>query len=212
MAIACPPELAERIAHVLGEGRQALPLPPGSDPALTTGPAGVPAVVILALSSSLNGDEARIVRLTRSMPGTAVVAVAAPEAVQRAGALRRLLRAGVKGIVTFDELDATLELTLDVVLSGELCLPPGLREELARPALSHREKEILMLVAEGFTNSEIASRLFLSESTVKSHLTASFRKLQVSSRAEAARRALEQAGRPTPSDRRSGSGGEAPPA
>jgi DNA-binding CsgD family transcriptional regulator len=51
---------------------------------------------------------------------------------------------------------------------------------------SLREKQVLQLVADGLTNAEIACRLFLSESTVKSHLSSSFRKLGVSSRSEAA--------------------------
>jgi DNA-binding NarL/FixJ family response regulator len=54
------------------------------------------------------------------------------------------------------------------------------------PALSYREKEVLELAAGGLTNSQIASRLFLAESTVKTHLSSVFRRLGVSSRREAA--------------------------
>jgi hypothetical protein len=45
---------------------------------------------------------------------------------------------------------------------------------------------ILELIALGHTNNQIASRLFLAESTVKTHVSACFRKLGVTSRAEAA--------------------------
>jgi DNA-binding NarL/FixJ family response regulator len=51
--------------------------------------------------------------------------------------------------------------------------------------LTSREKQILTLVVAGLTNSQIASELFLAESTVKSHLSSAFAKLGVSSRSEA---------------------------
>jgi orotate phosphoribosyltransferase-like protein len=50
---------------------------------------------------------------------------------------------------------------------------------------------VLQLVAAGLTNGEIADRLYLSESTIKSHLSSSFRRLGVSSRAEAAAAVLD---------------------
>ncbi len=53
--------------------------------------------------------------------------------------------------------------------------------------LSARQREILDLVVEGFTNGQIAKRLFLSESTVKQHLRASYKLLGVRNRTEAAR-------------------------
>ena len=54
------------------------------------------------------------------------------------------------------------------------------------PALSYREKQILALAINGLSNSQIAGRLYLAESTVKSHLSSAFRRLGVRSRREAA--------------------------
>lgn len=105
-------------------------------------------------------------------------------------AARRVVRADVQGLVHETSLEAALVPTVDSVLADQLCVPAGLREALAAPVFSHREKQVLELVLAGLTNSEIAGRLYLSESTVKSHLASSFRKLGVSSRAEAASRLL----------------------
>jgi len=52
------------------------------------------------------------------------------------------------------------------------------------PSLSERERKIVTLVGEGFKNKGIAKRLFVSESTVRHHLTSIFKKLDVSSRSE----------------------------
>jgi LuxR family maltose regulon positive regulatory protein len=55
--------------------------------------------------------------------------------------------------------------------------------------LTQREMEVLHLITEGMTNREIAEHLFISETTVKSHITSIFRKLGVSSRTQAAAQA-----------------------
>ncbi|MBK0417521.1 response regulator transcription factor [Leucobacter sp. CSA1] len=64
-------------------------------------------------------------------------------------------------------------------------------DERPAPALTPRETEILALVAEGFSNPEIAARLFIGESTVKTHLLHVFEKLEVSDRTRAVLRAME---------------------
>ncbi len=109
----------------------------------------------------------------------------------RARSARRLASADVDGLLHETDIEHALGPTVRAVLANQLCIPAGLRDTLARPVLSHREKQVLELVVAGLSNGEIASRLYLSESTVKSHLAASFRKLGVSSRTEAARRALD---------------------
>jgi len=104
---------------------------------------------------------------------------------ERVADLRRALRAGVGGILHRDELHA-LPSVLAVVAAGHLCAPPALRQPLSRPVLSQRERETLALAIAGFSNAEVATRLFVAPSTVKTHLSSAFQKLGVRSRSEAA--------------------------
>ena len=62
-------------------------------------------------------------------------------------------------------------------------------EELNRLGLSMREMEVLQLMAEGLSNQEISERLFLSLSTIKSHTTRLFEKLDVKRRTQAIEKA-----------------------
>jgi DNA-binding NarL/FixJ family response regulator len=62
---------------------------------------------------------------------------------------------------------------------------PALKNSEAAHLLSERELEVLGLVAQGLSNSEIAQRLFLSEGTVKNYVSAIFTKLKVSDRTQA---------------------------
>lgn len=105
--------------------------------------------------------------------------------------VRSALAAGVQGIVLEDTVEAALGPTLDAVLAGQLVLPPSGRAHLAPPPLSTREKQVLGLVVLGLSNADIAAKLHVTEATVKSHLTACFRKLGVRSRSAAAARILD---------------------
>jgi len=98
---------------------------------------------------------------------------------------RHLLDAGIEGIVVERDLEATLAIAVRAVCAGLLSLPREMRHAVEMPALSHRERQILRLVAAGLTNEQIAGRLYLAKSTVAGHLTAVFRRLGVRSRSEA---------------------------
>lgn len=60
------------------------------------------------------------------------------------------------------------------------------------PTLTHREREVLTLVAYGYTNGEVAEHLTISVRTAEMHRANAMRKLQAQSRAEIVRWALDQ--------------------
>ena len=105
--------------------------------------------------------------------------------------VREGLAAGADGIVVEDTVEVSLGPTLDAVLAGQLVLPPTGRAHLAPPALSAREKQVLGLVVLGLSNLDVAAKLHITEATVKSHLTACFRKLGVRTRSAAVARILD---------------------
>jgi DNA-binding NarL/FixJ family response regulator len=107
--------------------------------------------------------------------------------------IRALLRAGVRGIVLREQMAETLLPAVAAVASGQVCVPTQDVIGAATPVLSIREKQVIGLVAMGLMNIEIAERLYLAESTVKSHLSSAFAKLGVRSRHEAAELLLNPA-------------------
>jgi DNA-binding NarL/FixJ family response regulator len=141
------------------------------------------AIDLLALSPTAN------LRLLRAeLPDTPIVVVSTASGPNT---VRKALAAGASGYVREADIETALPVAIRAVLVGQVCIPRQATSETGRPAFSLREKQVLELVARGFTNGEIAQRLFLAESTVKSHLSSSFRKLGVSSRKEAAALVLD---------------------
>lgn len=116
----------------------------------------------------------------------APVGVVAVTELQRRSALQRLMATGVDGLVLVADLECTLCITVRAVASGQVCVTPAVRAAVAPRPLSTRERQILAMVIMGLSNSEIAQRLHIAESTVKSHMASIFDKLSVRSRAEAA--------------------------
>ncbi len=101
----------------------------------------------------------------------------------------RALKAGARGYLLKDIRRADLIDCIRRVHNGETCVPPQLAAKLAsnisKPALTDREQQVLAMLASGKSNKEIGSRLYISETTVKSHLRNIFTKLNVLSRTEA---------------------------
>lgn len=124
----------------------------------------------------------RFKELKRDAPGLLIVAVC--ESADRRS-VRRLLDGGIDGFVFADQLEDALAPTVAAVFAGQMVVPRDMRESVVRPSLSTRERQILAMVVIGLTNQEIGTRMFLAESTVKSHLSSAYNKLGVRSRSEA---------------------------
>jgi DNA-binding NarL/FixJ family response regulator len=110
----------------------------------------------------------------------------------------RALRAGASGFLLKDVRPAQLVDAIRVIARGDALLAPTVtrrlldrfatvleRSPVELDVLTDRELEILKLVAEGLSNAEIAERLVLGESTVKTHVSAMLRKLGLRDRVQA---------------------------
>jgi DNA-binding NarL/FixJ family response regulator len=143
----------------------------------------VPACVVVAADRP-DRSTLDIVLRVRSQVGHVSTVLVCRRAV--VADVRRALELGVDGIVLEDDAEEALAAVVVAVCAGQVSAPSGQRRAVRARALTTREKQILMLVVTGLTNSQIAAELFLAESTVKSHLSSAFAKLGVSSRSEAA--------------------------
>jgi DNA-binding NarL/FixJ family response regulator len=97
-----------------------------------------------------------------------------------------LLSVGADAVLLERDLDVALGPVARSAAAGQVSVPVEMRHAIQRPALSHRERQILGLAVAGQTNAQIARRFFIAESTVKTHLSSAFRRLGVHSRREAA--------------------------
>jgi DNA-binding NarL/FixJ family response regulator len=170
----------EVISKVLGREGFAPILFDGVRP--ITGMARDPSAIVLWLENTVSAVPSVIEPLTKRFEQTPVVVACA--SIQRRG-VRAALAAGAAGVVVYDDLDRSLGPCLRAVGVGQVCVPRGYGRQIEPPVLSTREKQVLGLVVMGYMNQEIAERLFLAESTVKSHLSSAFGKLGVRSRNEA---------------------------
>jgi DNA-binding NarL/FixJ family response regulator len=109
------------------------------------------------------------------------------------------IEAGASGYLLKDSSRGELFAGIRAAARGETVLAPAVAARLVgrmrapgEEQLSSREVEVLQLVAEGESNSEIASHLHISQATVKSHLVHIFGKLGVSDRTAAVTAALRR--------------------
>jgi DNA-binding NarL/FixJ family response regulator len=141
--------------------------------------------VLVVTGSAANPQRvwASVRRLRRRLPTVRTVVVAASVAGHD---VRRMIEAGADGLVLERRMDTTLAVAVRAAMAGQVCVPRLSNQLVEAPALSYREKQILALAINGLSNAQIAGRLYLAESTVKSHLSSAFRRLGVRSRREAA--------------------------
>ncbi|CUS02984.2 Transcriptional regulatory protein LiaR [Candidatus Promineifilum breve] len=115
------------------------------------------------------------------------------------------LKAGARGYVLKDADEAEMMRAIEAVAQGEAIFSPAIAARLmdyfaasraaqpdsAFPDLTDREREILILIARGLANAQIADELSISLKTVRNHASNIFNKLHVTDRLQAALRARE---------------------
>jgi DNA-binding NarL/FixJ family response regulator len=141
-----------------------------------------PEAVVMWIDDTESSPAPQVELLRKSLGETPIVAVC--EGIER-WEIRAALAGGVAGVVLAEEMEKALGHCLRAAKAGQVCVPKRHWRQIEPPVLSTREKQILGLVVMGCMNSQIAERLYLAESTVKSHLSSAFGKLGVRSRNEA---------------------------
>ena len=153
-----------------------------------------PDVVLMDVEMPLMGAEQAIRQILCTSPSSKILVLTMYDEPRL---VRKLLMLGAHGYLvknaTREELVAAVRTVHRVedriVLSVSRSTADRL-EGSEQGVLSNRELEILLLIARAMSNSQIASRLHISEGTVKRHLTNIYAKLGVSSRADATKKAL----------------------
>jgi len=166
----------------------------GAEAVSLTQQADVDVVLMDLRMPGLDGIEAtRLLRASR--PGTAVVALTT---YTDEDLILAALQAGATGYLTKNARPADIRRALEAAVAGQTVLAPEAHARLLTAAsrqppagqqlpdgLSPREGEILALAAEGLSNTEIAARAYISESTVKTHINRIFAKTGSRDRAQA---------------------------
>lgn len=163
-----------------------------------------PEVVLLDVHLPGGGGKAVLETLKAERPDLVFLALSVSDAAEDVIAV---IRAGARGYVTKTISSGDLAAAITRVRDGDAVFSPRLAgfvldafsgdppTEVADPQLeqlSPREREVMRLIARGYTYKEIARRLSLSVKTVETHVSAVLRKLQLSSRHELTRWATDR--------------------
>jgi two-component system response regulator DesR len=171
----------EVVAQV-GRGDQVLPAAIGSHPH----------VALLDIEMPGGDGITAASELRRRLPDCRVLILTT---FGRPGYLRRAMAGGASGFMLKDAPAADLAVAIRRTMAGERVVDPQLAAQALTEGdspLSGREAEVLAASADGSSVAEVAKRLFLSEGTVRNHLSAAIQKLNARNRAEAARVAEEK--------------------
>ena len=165
--------------------------------AVSTALAERPDVVLMDLRMpGIDGDEATA-RIIAREPGVRVLILTTYESDDQ---ILAAIEAGASGYLLKAAPESEILAGLRATARGETALAPSAAAALVRratakaptvPPLSPRELDVLRLVAQGNSNPAIGRALFLSETTVKTHLGHVFDKLGVNDRTRAVTRAME---------------------
>ncbi len=179
------------VVGLAGDGREAVALTADRQPD----------VVLMDLRMPVMDGAAATAEIRANYPATSVVVLttyADDESIIAA------LSAGATGYLTKDATRDDIRRALEAASAGQTVLDPSVQASLVRAAvggaprspdsvprdlpdgLTEREAQVLALIAQGLSNNEIASQLYVAEATVKTHVNRIFAKTQSRDRAQAA--------------------------
>jgi DNA-binding NarL/FixJ family response regulator len=159
-----------------------------------------PDVVVMDLHMPALGGIEATRRITTTSPHIRVLVLTMLEDDE---SVLTAMRAGASGYLVKGATQAEITRAVDAVAAGEVIFGPAVArrvlDHLLRPAapaepfpaLTQREREVLAFVAGGMTNTAIATRLGISQKTVRNHASSIFAKLQVADRGQAIVKARE---------------------
>lgn len=152
----------------------------------------LPDVVLLDLSMPIMDGITATARITASYPGVRVVVLTSFGELERVHAA---LTNGASGYLLKTAGPAEVAAAIQAAARDEVYLDPAVARRLTREmvspprgltALTERERDVLVLVANGRSNREIADELVISERTARTHVSNVLRKLELNSRTQAA--------------------------
>ena len=160
-----------------------------------------PDVVLMYFNNSSRDRCAEVIELAnRKSPETKVLLLVEDYDDKRD---LEALKLGVKGVIAEADVDEYVAKAIRSIQRGELWVRRRVLAKLVKqlllfntvveggrskksplPSFTKKELEVIMLVGKGFSNKEIGKRLYISEKTVKNHLSKIFKKLRIKKRTE----------------------------
>ncbi len=131
--------------------------------------------------------------LHQKAPDIKIIAVSACEDIRK---IRKILDKNIKGFIPKRSESKTVKQALKTILNGGSYIPPALSKndteisetphyKVTVKSLTNRQSQVLDLIAEGKSNKQIAYEMGVSEATVKLHINALLRSLNVTNRTQA---------------------------
>lgn len=151
-------------------------------------------LLLLDLNMPGAGDLYGLIRIRADFPDVPIAVISGSEEIT---IVANVIEAGALGFIPKTSEPKTYAQAISSILDGELWLPEGMSEQLeSLPApnldmqrrvaeLTPQQYKVLCYLHEGLLNKQIAYELNISEATVKAHITAIFRKLQINNRTQA---------------------------